>query len=212
MGHWYNPDRSGERSHTSTPGWLPSVSTILKATQPFLMQQSLTQAALRNPYKFAQRKDQAGDRGDSIHNWIHCYLTHAMLPELNFCYQPYVERVKQFLDGLTVASDFYASEFQVYHPQFAGTVDLYSFDSVANLKRLYDFKTRDRPMQSDSLHEAKLQLTGYAEAFEHSHGQQVDQCLVVIVSPDGLFIHTFSPIQFMDEWQFRVGAYYGYVA
>lgn len=206
MGHWYNPDKSGQYSEYPKPGWLPSVSTILAATN-FVRQQSFAKAALKNPYKTQQRKEQTADRGVTVHSWISAFLQQAPLPEVRLEHQPYTYRIQPWLEAIVALSQEIRSEFPVYHDDFAGMVDLFTLDSVNDGRTLVDFKTKDRPVLPEALHEGALQLTGYAEAFHHEYGLPINNVVVVCVYPSHVQSHRFAPENLLEEWRNRRRGY-----
>ncbi len=205
MGHWYNPINRTERVNYPVDGWLPSVSTILDATQPHDRRVAFKRAALRKPFEAAQRKERTSERGTTIHEWISAYLNRSYLPELPLKMQPYSNIIKPYLDTtLGIATEF-ESERVVYHQFFAGTIDLVQV--VNGRYFLLDFKTKDKPILSDSLHDAYLQLSGYYEAFNYETGLDVDALIVVVIYPTHIKLHSIEPQQYLEHWQNR-RAYY----
>jgi hypothetical protein len=76
-------------------------------------------------------------------------------------------------------------------------------DNVNYQRRLIDFKTKDAPIQPQALHEAALQLTGYAEAYEYQFGDRVQDLAVVVIYPTHYTTHHFNPNTHLEEWRNR---------
>lgn len=205
MGHWYNPNRSGERSEFPIANWLPSVSTILDATRPFDQQQAFKRAALKKPFEFQQRKDLTSERGSTFHEWCGAYLKRELLPSVRWNHQGYCTTIKPFLDSVLALSTAFKSELAVHHESFAGQVDL--AQTVAADDFLLDFKTKDKPIHPDALHTAYLQLTGYGEAYSYEFGVRLKSLVVVVVYPTYVQTHKIEPQAFMEEWRNRRLAY-----
>lgn len=208
MGHWYNP-RTNERSDFPIDGWLPSVNTILAATRPHSHKKTLAAAALKNPYEFAQKTQRACDRGDSVHAWIAAYLQRLALPEMSLKHQQMCDRVKPYLDELCATHDLVFVECPVFGDGFAGQPDVVIRQRMGYKLKILDFKTKERPIVPQALHEGAIQLAGYAEGYEHQHTEPIQETLLVVIYPNYVQAHTFEPSAYLPEWINRREAYAG---
>ncbi len=204
MGHWYNPDGSGERADSPRADWLPSVSTILKATRSTEFNELLGNAALMDPYGFSERSEFGRDRGLQLHAWIEAFILDVPLPLVSPQFQPWMHAVLPHLRKLRERYPrIVAIEQPVYGQNFAGTPDLVLWMEAGNL--VVDFKFCSRPMTGLILDEAYTQVAGYADAVG-----QVSACLVLAVQAGHVAQRYFSPLSYMAHWRARLKSYHAY--
>lgn len=206
MGHWYNP-LTNDRADFPIAGWLPSVNTILAATRAHDHQQALAKAALKKPFEFAQKTQRACDRGDGVHGWISAYLQQQPLPELRPGHERWRDRVKPYLDGLLAIADIVAVEQPVFHSEFAGQPDLVIRLRLGYRLTILDFKTKDKPIFPQALHEGAVQLAGYAEAYQYQHTEAIQDLSLIAIHPTHVQAHRFQPDSYLQEWVNRRTAY-----
>jgi hypothetical protein len=143
----------GKGQPYSTPlGELPSVTTILRATQPEETRKKLEQWRKANP------KNNAAERGTLVHKAIEDLLTGkpASLPEslVGFYHSiaPFLATIQPLL-----------IEGGVYHPHgYAGRLDALAIDADGQVK-LIDWKTSNKPFLYTSLQEYDAEIQNWEE-------------------------------------------------
>ncbi|HEY9747457.1 MAG TPA: hypothetical protein V6C63_02050 [Allocoleopsis sp.] len=202
MGHWYPHPHHPELQ-------LPSVTTILDATRP-----AAQQAVLDRWY--AKPGSQAinlasRERGNQIDAWAKAYLQRLELPAVAGEYQIYCDRLLPLLDYILTNGKIRLLQRPVHDlgRGYAGEPDL--IVELDHAPLVLDFKTKSKPMHPNSLYEAQLQCTGYAEAFESEYLELVTAVAVVEVTPKYLLTHHSHNLRLLSrEWAKRLvqfGAY-----
>ena len=85
--------------------------------------------------------------------------------------------------GLAPVSGFYGSEVTLYYPGlYAGSTDLVGIHN--DKETIIDFKQANRPKKEEWIGDYKLQAGAYAMAHDHVHGSNIEQCVIMVCTPD----------------------------
>jgi len=195
------------RKYETPVGLLPSVTTILQATMPLEQKQRLQRWRERQKKttEDANTESEAANRGTKIHELIAAQLQGKPLDcpdELLEFWHP----VRKVI--VAISAPPVAIETPVYHPtlQYAGTPDLIA--SWQEQLTIFDWKTSYRMKQLSWMGDAAIQVAAYKAAFEQIAGIEIEQALVVVISPNRVQIFDIDVKQYWDEWLQRLQAYY----
>lgn len=138
------------------------------------------------------KKQEGGDRGLIVHQWVEAMVNGDTLPEIPPEQKPYIESLEQWIDDYQ--PDFIEAEQKIVHPGlgYAGT-----FDAIAVIKKhpprkrhidlsgkkcLIDFKTNNQGAVYADQH--LPQVEAYAEAYTNAMGgSNIDERVVVGIGP-----------------------------
>jgi ATP-dependent exoDNAse (exonuclease V) beta subunit len=207
---------NGERMYdVGSESKLPSVTTILAATQPEEKKASLAAWAARVGQNEATRiKDQAASRGTVMHHvlegWLldkpHVDLTDVGQQAEKMAYQILINGLR---DRLT---EYWGLEVTLYYPGlYAGATDVVGIYEGA--ESIVDFKQSNKPKRREWIEDYKLQLAAYALAHNEIYGTKVNKGVNLICTKDNYFQKfEFDGEEFRQakfEWLRRVIVLYG---
>lgn len=189
----------GIRYYRCGNDWLPSVTSILRATSP----------GYRGG-KASGTAQAAMNRGTAIHSFcearLHGKRVARKVPDDLRPYWKSLQPSLRRLDHCQMTERF------VWHREqrYAGTLD-----AVARYKgvlSLVDFKTTGNLGYLPSrMHEYSLQLVAYAHALHDTHGLAVEQAVLIVAHPDGAAQEHVLPAAAFPtlwaEWQRRCKAF-----
>jgi len=192
---------------------LPSVTTILSATQPKEKQESIARWQAKVGKEQATRiKEQAAARGTDMHT----YLEKHILGEGYLDLRPEGRVAKEMADtiidkGFNDLQEIWGSEVVVYYPGlYAGATDLagiYDYEDS-----IIDFKQSNKPKRKEWIDDYFLQLGAYAMAHNHVHGSEITQGVILMCTPDNYFqkfqIKGKEFIKYQHRFLERVDKYY----
>ena len=193
---------------------LPSVTTILEATQPSEKKESLANWRRKVGEKEADRiRDHAAERGTIMHRVIEGHLLghrHADLSDLG---QQAGRMAQNIIDsGLKGSLDeIWGSEIVVYYPGlYAGATDLAGI--YEGRESIIDFKQSNRLKRREWITDYFLQLAGYTVAHNVVHGTKIQSGVILMCTADNIyqrFIVQDKEFQkYMWEWLRRVDKFY----
>lgn len=193
---------------------LPSVTTILAATQPPEKKAALEAWKQRVGAEQANRiKDDAASRGTTMHkyleSWIeeqgHLDLTDTGQLAEKMAYQVYDQGLRDKL------GEIWGSEVTLYYPGlYAGATDVVGVYN--GCPSIVDFKQSNKPKRKEWIKDYGLQLAAYALAHNYVYGTQITQGVNLICTKDLMFQsfafegEEFRQLQY--EWLRRVDQYY----
>ena len=204
----------GNRHYDVSNEVLPSVTTILQATQSDEKTQSLAkwQARVGNEEAEKIRKDSAR-RGTAMHTVLEKYLQGTGYQDLTDEGQAASGMALQIIEkGLRQnLTEIWGSEVTVYYPGlYAGATDLAGiFDYEESI---IDFKQSNKPKRREWIEDYFLQLAAYAMAHNCVHGTEIRQGVILMCTPDKYF-QQFSVkgknfIKYQHKFLERVDQYY----
>ena len=203
----------GQRHYEITGEKLPSVTTILSATQSDDKKESIARWTARVGKEQATRvKDQAASRGTNMHLHHERYIEGKGHLDLTDEGQVAGDMAQTIIDkGLCDMSEIWGSEVALYVPNlYAGTTDL-----VGQYKGnacIMDFKQTNKPKKLEWVQDYFLQLTAYAIAHNEIYDTNINEGHIFMCSRAGeyqqfdLWPHEFK--EWEQEWWNRVYAYY----
>lgn len=205
----------GQRHYdVGTEDKLPSVTTILSATQPEEKRKSLADWQARVGKDEATRiKDQAAARGTAMHNIIEKWLlgeNHLDLTEIGRNATTMAEQIIE--KGLKNRLDeIWGSEVTLYYPGlYAGATDVVGV--YEGIQSIVDFKQTNKPKRKEWISDYFLQMSAYAMAHNYVYGTDIRQGCVLMCSKDNYFqefiIGEDEMKHYMHEWLRRVDDYY----
>jgi len=192
---------------------LPSVTTILAATQPQEKRDSIARWQAKVGMDQATRiKEQAASRGTDMHT----HLEKHILGEGYLDLRPEGRVAKLMADtiiskGFNDLQEIWGSEVVVYYPGlYAGATDLagiYDYEDS-----IIDFKQSNKPKRREWIDDYFLQLGAYAMAHNHVHQSEITQGVILMCTPDNYFqkfqVKGKEFIKYQHQFLERVDKYY----
>ena len=203
----------GLRTYAVGKEKLPSVTTILKATESEEKKASLAKWLAKVGNIEAERiRDTAASRGTNMH----LHLEKHVLGEGHLDLTPEGAKAKTMADviinkGLGDMSEIWGSEVTLYYPgKYAGQTDLvgvYDYEDS-----IIDFKQSNKPKQRQWIDDYFMQLGAYAMAHNQVYNTDITQGVILMGTPDCYF-QKFSVsgkefIKYQNQFLERVDKYY----
>ena len=192
---------------------LPSVTTILSATQPIEKTESLAAWRLKVGEDSAARiVDEAAARGTAMHKILEKYiLQEGYLDLTNVGKQAHNMAMQVIQQGLSNVTEFYGSECTLYYPGlYAGQTDL-----IANHKNemaVIDFKQTNKPKKREWIEDYCLQLAAYGMAHDFVYKTAITKAVIMMCSKDNYYqefiIEGAEYRKYKHKWLRRVDEYY----
>jgi genome maintenance exonuclease 1 len=192
---------------------LPSVTTILSATQSTEKQESLARWKASVGEEQATRiKEQAAARGTDMHT----HLEHHILGQGYLDLRPEGRIAKDMSEtiiakGFNDLQEIWGSEVVVYYPGlYAGATDLVGIYDYED--SIIDFKQSNKPKRREWIDDYFLQLGAYAMAHNYVHRTEITQGVILMCTPDNYFqkfqIKGKEFIRYQHQFLERVNKYY----
>ena len=186
----------------------PSVTTILRATQPIEKIQALAQWRKRVGEVEALRITQEStSQGALLHKVTETQLKGGeVAPLLTPAVTPFWERVQTVLPKV---GEPLLLESLVWHDLgcYAGIVDLacqYTTEDGQTQPVVLDWKTSRRPKRLAWIEDYLLQLTAYGGAINRMGLSQIEQGILVIASPEELQVFPVDLHAYWPQWMERL--------
>ena len=193
---------------------LPSVTTILQATQPEEKRKSLEAWKQREGLEQAEKiKNEAANRGSIMHRVIEGYLLgqrHADLSDLGRQAGVMAEII--YNEGLKDhMQEIWGTEVTLYYPGlYAGASDLVGI--YDGRESIMDFKQANKPKRKEWITDYFLQLAAYATAHNQVYNTNINSGTILMCTKDNYFqkfIVSGGEFQrYMWDWLRRVDQYY----
>jgi ATP-dependent exoDNAse (exonuclease V) beta subunit len=180
---------SGSRMYAVNQEKLPSVTSILQATQSEEKKASLANWKARVGVAEANRiKNDASSRGTSMHTFIEKYLLGQLnlelLEEENKSKKMADEIIEQGIKGKL--SEIYGTESCLYYPgKYAGTCD--AVGVYEGQETIIDFKQSNKPKKEEWIEDYYLQLGAYSLAHNIVYNSRITQGIILLCTVDNLF-------------------------
>ena len=178
----------GIRTYAVGKEKLPSVTSILKATQSDEKRASLARWQARGGVDEATRiRDQAASRGSNMHLHLEKFILgqgHLDLTEEGKTAKSMADTVIE--KGLCDLQEIWGSEVTLWYPGlYAGATDLVgTFDYEDSI---IDFKQSTKPKRKEWIEDYLLQLAAYAMAHNQVYGTEITQGVILMCTPDNYF-------------------------
>ena len=203
----------GIRTYNVGKEKLPSVTSILKATQSDEKRQKLAQWQARVGVDEATRiRDQAASRGTNMHLHLEKFILgqgHLDLTEEGKTAKSMAQTVID--KGLCDLQEIWGSEVTLWYPGlYAGATDLVgTFDYEDSI---IDFKQSTKPKRREWIEDYIIQLAAYAMAHNQVYGTEITQGVILMCTPDNYFqkfqIKGKEFISYQHKFLEKVNLYY----
>ena len=180
---------NGSRHYSLEGSNLPSVTSILKATQSEEDKAAIQAWKERVGHKEADRiKNEASSRGSSMHSYIEQFLLGKfnldLLDEENKSKKMAVEIIDNGLKNKL--TEIWGAEATVYYPgKYAGTADCIGV--YEGKETILDFKQSNKPKKEEYIEDYFLQIGAYSLAHNTVHNSKITQGVILICTVDRLF-------------------------
>ena len=202
-----------ERHYTIGNEKLPSVTTILSATQSQEKQDSLAKWKAKVGEIEAERvKNTAAARGTKMHSILEAYVEGKNILDLTEPGQEAHRMANTVIDqGLKDVNEIWGSEVTLAYPGlYAGATDLCG--GYMGRESIIDFKQSNKPKKAEWIEDYKLQGAAYATAHDDMFGTQIEQTVILMCTPDCFFqrfiINGKEFREYKWKWLERVDQYY----
>ena len=195
---------SGSRMYSVNQEKLPSVTSILQATQSEEKKASLENWKARVGAAEANRiKNDASSRGTSMHSHLEKYLLGQLNLEL---IEEEASKSKKMADEIIEQgikgklSEIYGIEATLYYPgKYAGTCD--AVGVYEGQETIIDFKQSNKPKKEEWIEDYYLQLGAYSLAHNIVHNSKITQGIVLLCTVDNLFQDFRIQGEKLEEYQ-----------
>jgi len=178
----------GNRHYDVSNEILPSVTTILQATQSEEKKASLARWRNKVGENEAERiKNEAAKRGTAMHEYLEYYVRQEKLLDLSNEGQAAGSMARAIIDqGLSGMEEIWGSEVTLFYPGlYAGQTDLCGI--FTGRESIIDFKQTNKPKKREWVEDYFLQLAAYAMAHDVIYNTCIDQGVILMCSKDGFF-------------------------
>lgn len=204
---------AGKRHYVLESGKLPSVTTILSATQSDEKRASLQRWMDRVGKTEAERvKNTAATRGTAMHKYLEYYVEGQGLLDLTDVGVEAEKMAKTVIDkGMGDIEEIWGSEVVLsYKNRYAGASDLVGV--YMGRESIMDFKQTNKPKKDEWIDDYYLQMAAYALAHNDTYGTDIDQGVILMCTPDCFFqrflINGARFREYTDKWKRKVEQYY----
>jgi hypothetical protein len=202
-----------ERHYSVGDEKLPSVTTILAATQSDEKRESLQKWKDKVGSVEADNiKNLAASRGTAMHSYLEAHLNGQGLLDLSDLGQAAGGMARTIIEkGFGDLSEIWGSEVVLHYPGlWAGQTDLVGV--YQGRDSIVDFKQANKPKQDSWITDYYLQGAAYATSHDCIYGTNIEQIVILICTPD-LFFQRFIINgdrfrQYKWEWLKKVDQYY----
>ena len=178
----------GSRHYDINETKLPSVTTIISATQSEEKRQSLAAWKARLGDQAADRvRDVAAMRGTAMHTYLEAYIRgtgHRDLTSIGQEAEPMAKKI--ISEGLSGLDEIWGSEVVLYYPDlYAGATDVVGIYN--GRESIIDFKQTNKPKKREWIEDYFIQLRAYAMAHNFIYDTKIQSGIILMCSKDRLF-------------------------
>ena len=178
----------GQRHYDVSNEKLPSVTTILAATQSDEKKESIARWKAKVGENEADRvRDQAASRGSNMHLHLERHILGSGHMDLTDEGQVAGDMAQVIINkGLCDLSEIWGSEVVLFYPGlYAGQTDLVGVYDYEN--SIVDFKQSNKPKRKEWIEDYFLQLAAYAMAHNCVYESEITQGVILMCTPDKYF-------------------------
>ena len=204
---------NGKRHYDIIGEKLPSVTTILSATQSEEKKKSLANWQARMGRQTADRiRDISAMRGTSMHTYLEGYIKDERHLDLTALGKEAGRMADVVIrSGLGALGEVWGTEVTLYYPGlYAGQTDVVGV--YAGKPAIIDFKQTNKPKQREWIDDYFTQLAAYAMAHNCVYDTQIQSGVILMCTKDGYFqkfvVQDEEFRQYKYKWLARVGQYY----
>lgn len=179
----------GQRLYLTPDGKrVPSVTTILSATQPEEKKAALQNWRKRVGVDKAQAiTTEAANRGTRMHTYLEHYVKTGEMKDKGtnpFGWASHAMAQTVIDTGLKNVNEYWGVEIPLYFPSlYAGTTDCVGIHSGA--ESIIDFKQTNKPKRQDWIEDYYLQLVAYSEAHNEVYKTNIRKGVILMcVKPE----------------------------
>jgi genome maintenance exonuclease 1 len=179
----------GSRHYLVNQENLPSVTTILKATESEEKKAKLAEWKQRVGLKQAEIiSREATSRGSSMHDYLEKFLLGKLNMDLlgdNTLEKMMADQIIE--NGLrNKLNEIWGCETTLYYPgKYAGAADCIGV--YENKETIIDFKQSNKPKKEEWISEYFLQLSAYSLAHNKVYGSNITQGVILLCTKDNIF-------------------------
>ena len=178
----------GKRHYDVGKEKLPSVTTILSATQSEAKKKSLADGRARMGAQSADRiRDVSAMRGTAMHRYLEAYIDgtgHKDLTSIGKEAEPMARRIVE--SGLGELDEVWGQEVTLYYPGlYAGATDIVGV--YEGQPAIIDFKQTNKPKKREWITEYFCQLGAYCMAHNYVYNTKIQSGVILMCSKDLLF-------------------------
>ena len=203
----------GDRHYDVNDEKLPSVTTILQATQDVEKAESLKRWVQKVGQSEAERiKNVAAKRGTAMHSYLEAYIQGGKILDLRDVGREASAMAETIIDkGFNDLEEMWGSEVTLFYPNlYAGQTDLCGV--YQGRESIIDFKQSNKPKRVEWIKDYKLQMVAYAMAHDQVYNTQIEQGVILMCTPDNFFQKfTVNGREFRElkwEWLDKIDQYY----
>ena len=203
----------GKRHYEITGQKLPSVTTILSATQSPEKKAKLEEWKKRVGTQQADRiRDVSAMRGTAMHTYLEGYILGENHLDLTSIGREAERMGKVVIEsGLGDLEEVWGSEVTLYYPGlYAGATDVVGM--YAGKPAIIDFKQTNKPKQREWIEDYFVQLAAYAMAHNQVYDTKIQSGIILMCSKDCFFqkfeVHDDEFQGYMHQFLRRVDEYY----
>ena len=203
----------GKRHYEITGQKLPSVTTILSATQSPEKKAKLAEWKQRVGTQQADRiRDVSAMRGTAMHTYLEGYILGKNHMDLTSIGREAERMAKVVIEsGLGDLEEVWGSEVTLYYPGlYAGATDVVGM--YAGKPSIIDFKHTNKPKQREWIDDYFVQLAAYAMAHNQVYDTKIQSGIILMCSKDCFFqkfeVHDEEFQGYMHQFLRRVDEYY----
>jgi genome maintenance exonuclease 1 len=204
---------NGKRHYDIKAQKLPSVTTILSATQSEAKQASLAAWRARVGEDQATRiVDDAATRGTAMHKILEEYIQGQGYLDLTPTgLNAHNMAIQVIQNGLSNVTEYYGLEATLYYPGlYAGATDMVGVHKGQDA--IIDFKQTNKPKKREWIEDYCLQLAGYAMAHNFIYKTSITKGVIMMCSKDNYyqeFVIEGAELQkYKHEFLRKVAQYY----
>jgi len=178
----------GKRHYDIGEDKLPSVTTILSATQSEEKKKSLADWRARMGAQSADRiRDISAMRGTAMHKFLEAYIDgsgHKDLTSIGKEAEPMAKKIIE--SGLGDLGEVWGQEVTLYYPGlYAGATDIVGL--YEGQPAIIDFKQTNKPKKREWISDYFCQLGAYCMAHNYVYGTKIQKGVILMCSKDLLF-------------------------
>jgi genome maintenance exonuclease 1 len=188
----------GKRLYTTPDSKrVPSVTTILSATQPQEKREALQNWRKRVGVHQAQQiTTEAANRGTRMHSYLEKYVEEGVMPARGsnpFSFASHAMAKTIIEDGLKNVDEFWGIEVPLYFPKlYAGTTD--GCGIHLGDESIMDYKQTNKPKRVEWIEDYYLQLVAYALAHNEVWGTKIRKGVVMMCVKPEVDAVTWEPV------------------
>ena len=178
----------GKRHYDIKEEKLPSVTTILSATQSDEKRKSLADWRARMGPQYADRvKDLAAMRGTAMHRYLEAFIDGSGHKDLTSIGREAEGMAKRIIEsGLGELDEVWGQEVTLYYPGlYAGATDIVGV--YGGQPAIIDFKQTNKPKKREWITDYFCQLGAYCMAHNYVYGTKIQSGVILMCSKDLLF-------------------------